>query len=62
MSLGGGRKIMTHKHKRRQFPITVPSAPPNPFFALKCSTSDPDVPAMFAREGDSPGLERGLYC
>jgi len=88
------------KYQTHRFSITGTSAPPNPFFALKCSTSDPakvkllplacgtrdalspsglplkqssacanraplpplqpvtpDVPAMFAREGDSPGLE-----
>jgi hypothetical protein len=86
--------------KRHALLITGPPDPPNPFFALKCSTSDPgneapstrlrnsrrtpsaclplkqssacanrapfpplqpgtpDVPAMFAREGNSPGLER----
>ncbi|OPY69602.1 MAG: hypothetical protein A4E57_01087 [Syntrophorhabdaceae bacterium PtaU1.Bin034] len=64
-----GEQIM--KYQNRQFPIIDRTAPPNPFFALKCSTSDPakvkllplqpdtsDVPAMFAREGNSPGLER----
>ncbi|OPY70240.1 MAG: hypothetical protein A4E57_00654 [Syntrophorhabdaceae bacterium PtaU1.Bin034] len=69
--MDGERQIM--KHQNHRFSITGTPAPTNLFFALKCFTSDPlpmvrgtrrpqtgrnpDVPAMFAREGDSPGLD-----
>ncbi|OPY67632.1 MAG: hypothetical protein A4E57_02224 [Syntrophorhabdaceae bacterium PtaU1.Bin034] len=43
-------------YKRHRFWIAAPPAPPNPFFALKCSTSDPLPPAQSKLGGRVPGV------
>jgi hypothetical protein len=47
-------------YENRTFAMSGPSDPPNPFFALRCSTSDPGTEAPPARLR-LPPMGRGLY-